>query len=218
MFLKGTPHEICLTVQTGVLMETDPISPVSLDLLPQPCDISAAVQQALKLDSDSSFEREMQSGVQSDLPGQNQSQPADESEAEKEAIDMPPEEELEELLPDLATGDILEESCNWENVTLPEMDTEFWNGDNSTNMADLEKFCKYIDGEEEEEEMVTTSSKRVTKEKAPKSKCVRQLMMPPSKSTLQSRYLTWHMELANAGLWRKFSSIGTEMVITKNGR
>ena len=147
---------------------------------------------------------------------QNQCQPSDGDEAEKEAIGMPPEEELEELLPDLVTGDILEESCNWENVTLPEMDTEFWNGDNSTNMADLEKFCKYIDGEEEEE-VVPSTNKRVTKGKAPKSKCVRQLLMPPSKSA-QSKYLTWHLELANASLWRKFHSIGTEMVITKNGR
>ena len=90
----------------------------------------------------------------------------------------------------------------WNNVTLPDLDVE---AENAANMEELEQFVKYIDGEDE-------NSEKDKSQQSQKPQCARKLPTPtPS-------FLTCKMELVNSELWKCFSSVGTEMVITKSGR
>lgn len=165
---------------------TSPVSPVSLNQLPRPYDISAAVQQALSLKhTDTSNFKDFQG-----KPGED---------FEPQECDCLDEEEIEQLLPEL---DMLENV--WSDVTLPDLDKGA-SADNSANMEELERFCKYIDGDEDEMPEVI---KQETKPRTPARSCV-----PRKVSTTN-----YTVSLENAELWQQFSQIGTEMVITKNGR
>lgn len=174
---------------------SDPVSPISLNQLPQPYDISAAVQQALSLNSPSDV---------------GMCQPTMErSLIEDNDIYIPPltdqsscnpiENEIEDLLPDLVSEDLLDDV--WNNVTLPDIDIDM-EGENAANMEELEQFVRYIDGEDESNE----------KEQSRKLRCTRKHLMP------SPHYLTWKMQLQNLELWKGFFAIGNEMIITKNGR
>lgn len=178
---------------------SNPVSPVSLNQLPRPYDISAAVQQALSLNC-----VEQPAVYSSSILGHSRMKTfTDVRGEEKGNWNCLDEEDIEELLPEL---DLLEDV--WSNVTLPaEMEKS---SDNSANMEELERFCKYIDGDEDEtsydtdhevkQEQIVHSSR--------KPKCVRKI-------TAMSRY---NVMLENTELWEQFALIGTEMVITKNGR
>ena len=80
------------------------------------------------------------------------------------------------------------------NVILPDLDVEEENG---ANMEKFEQFVKYIDGEDEQSQ---------------EPQCARKLLLPTP------RYLTCKVKLLNSELWKCFSSVGTEMIITKSGR
>lgn len=163
---------------------TSPVSPISLNQLPRPYDISAAVQQALNLNhADSCSFNELPSRSSEDF------------EQDCECLD---EEDIEQLLPEL---DMLAEDV-WSDVTLPDVDKETAE-DNSANMEELERFCKYIDGDEEEAPEVKQENRKT----------------PPSRSCVPRGGMTnSSVALESAELWQQFSLIGTEMVITKNGR
>jgi hypothetical protein len=165
-----------------------PASPVSLNQLPRPYDISAAVQQALSLNS------------AANLSGSKQTEDCTEITIEESTECNLDEEEIEELLPEL---DLLEDV--WNNVALPEIDK---GSDNSANMEELERFCKYIGGDEEE------THDEIKQEHGG----LRDTRKPCSRSRKVPVQLRHNVILENAELWEQFALNGTEMVITKNGR
>ena len=189
------------------MANTSPVSPVQL---PRPYDISAAVQQALSLNvagrplHGDPAELEEPPGRSLDCSFQGDS------------LD---EEEIEELLPELG---MLGEDV-WTDVALPDVDTKgSITPDNSANMEELERFCKYIDGDEDgPQDLVKIKREKSNSTNPPivTNKCLgrapRKTPGPPSSSPSSSNY---SVTLENAGLWQQFSQIGTEMVITKNGR
>ncbi len=185
-------------------MSSSPISPVNL---PQPYDISAAVHQALKLDVPP---REIIVHINT---GQDQ-----------QVHDSISPDDIDELIPNVIdTSDFIDDV--WDNVTLPEeiADTDAWGENNSANMDELERFCRYIDGdttEEESEDSYSCSSHKLRK--VDKRKRFSLSMMTESShhdaagGVAALQYL--QVELSNSELWEEFNMIGTEMVITKNGR
>lgn len=195
------------------MANTSPVSPVEL---PRPYDISAAVQQALSLNV---------SGRQLQGDPELQESPGRSLDCSFHRGDSLDDEEIEELLPEL--GMLGEEV--WTDVALPDVDTKgSITPDNSANMEELERFCKYIDGDDEG----TQDLVKIKREKsnppmssagaAATGKChSRAPRKPPSlsaSSSSSSNSNNYSVTLENAGLWQQFSQIGTEMVITKNGR
>ena len=178
---------------------TDPVSPISLNQLPQPYDISAAVQQALSLNSPSDVGMCRPTMERSLIEDNDIYIPA----LTDQSSCNPLEKEIEDLLPDLVSEDLLDDV--WNNVTLPDIDIDM-EGENAANMQELEQFVKYIDGEDE-------SNEKEESQKSRKLRCTR------SKHLMSSpQYLTWKMKLQNLDLWKSFFAIGNEMIITKNGR
>ena len=177
-----------------------PVSPVSLNQLPQPYDISAAVQQALRLNSVEAAAYASNSRIKSCTQ-------ISEDQSNWHCLDN---EDIEELLPQL---DLLEDV--WSNVTLPDIEKD---SDNSANMEELERFCKYIDGEERQEETsLHVNEAEMKNEEVVNSghTCKKGARKMASTCTCMSRY---SVLLENSDLWEQFAKNGTEMVITKNGR
>ena len=69
-----------------------------------------------------------------------------------------------------------------------EMEVEAWSSDTKSRGGDM--FCRYLDNESS----------------------------PESSPEKYSPLTGWRVRLENDQLWKQFDSIGTEMVITKNGR
>ena len=197
-----------------------PDSPESLHELPLPYDISEAVAQALRIKSSSSCDESSFRPAMTTRPTKRTtSEPKGrEGDAGHKNISTT-EEAYEELIPELGAGNLLDEV--FDNLSLPDMDTDAWSERMDSNREELERFCKYIGGEDEE--YTVTPSKRRSREKRKaedkraKPDCERQLQIALPPSAVPS-YAPPVVELVNAHLWREFSSIGTEMVITKNGR
>ena len=175
---------------------TSPVSPISLNQLPQPYDISVAVQEALRLNSPSNVETCHPSMEISLIEDSDMYEAVLTDQTSCDSL----EEEIEGLLPDIISEDLLDDV--WNNVTLPDLDIE---GENAANMEELEQFVKYIDGEDESNEKNKTQQNQ-------KPQYARKHFMPtPSNPTCK-------VELVNSDIWQRFSFVGTEMVITKNGR
>ena len=207
-------------------------SPASLNELPLPYDISVAVQQALSLNASPEGAAAQGTACSAKRPVKN-------SGAERESkvrADKKPvqttEEAFDKLIPELTAKDVLEDV--FDSLSIPAMDTDAWAAENEeqgSNMEDLERFCRYIDGDEETESDRSGQTSPVLEKYRPKTvpclgspvkpvrssapRCVRQIAMPPAPV---ANYTPWTMELVNKDLWHQFSGIGTEMVITKNGR
>ena len=175
---------------------TGSVSPISLNQLPKPYDISVAVQQAFKLNSPSDVET-CRPAMEISLIEDNDIYRG--ILTYRSSCDSL-EKEIEGLLPDIISEDLLDDM--WNNVTLPDLDVE---GENAANMEELEQFVKYIDGEDESNEKNKTQQSQ-------KPQYARRLLTPTPSS------LTYKVELVNSEIWQRFSSVGTEMVITKNGR
>lgn len=207
-------------------------SPASLNELPLPYDISAAVQEALCLNAspeaagvhdlaDSAKCSVKYSGIERE----------NRVRADKKPVQTT-EEAFDKLIPELTAKDVLEDV--FDSLSIPPMDTDAWAAENEeqgSNMEDLERFCRYIDGDEEAESDRSGQTSPVLDKYRPKTvpclgspvkpvrssatRCVRQIAMPPAPV---ANYTPWSLELANKELWHQFNGIGTEMVITKNGR
>ena len=170
---------------------SSPISPVSL---PQPYDISAAVHKALKLDL--AHVNTCQNNVQEAS-----------TQKQEDISSLEPAADIDELIPNLIGSEFLDEAV-WDNVTLPEdMETDAWGENTSANMEELERFCRYIDGDTETEEDTDEYNSPVKKRQRSGNKSMHQGSLEYAQ-----------VELVNSDLWTEFSQIGTEMVITKNGR
>ena len=177
---------------------SSPISPVNL---PLPYDISAAVHQALKLD------------LAPEIPK------IDAQTVEQEPLEMHDSlssGDIEELMPNVIdSSDFIDEV--WDHVTLPDDTEGAWGENTSANIDELERFCRYIDGDndtEEDFENSYSSPEKRNKDRSSKFPCGVVANHGASGSALQ--YL--QVELVNSELWEEFNQIGTEMVITKNGR
>ena len=201
-----------------------PNSPESLHELPLPYDISVAVAQALRIKSSSSCDESsnFRPAIGTCPTKRTTSETKEREDDAGHKNISTTEEAYEELIPELGTGNLLDEV--FDNLSLPDMDTDAWSERMDTNREELERFCKYIGGEDEEYTVTPSKGRSREKRKAEgkravqsKPDCVQQLQiaLPPS---AVSSYAPPVVELVNAHLWREFSSIGTEMVITKNGR
>lgn len=198
-------------------MSSSPISPVNL---PQPYDISAAVHQALKLEVPQDDHRTPDTSInltKHSSTGQ-----------ELEIYDSVSSGDVDELLPNVMdSSDFIDDV--WDNVTLPEeiVDTDAWGENTSANIDELERFCRYIDGDNEMDEDFEDSFS------SPEKKDRNKLNISNnggagigsgssashnghSKGSRSLQYI--QTELVNSELWEEFNKIGTEMVITKNGR
>lgn len=188
------------------MANTSPVSPVEL---PRPYDISAAVQQALSLNVAGGRSLHSDHAELEEQPRRSL-----ECSFQGDSLD---EEEIEELLPELG---MLGEDV-WTDVALPDVDTKgSITPDNSANMEELERFCKYIDGDEEEPQDLVKIKREKSNSNPPiaTNKCIaRAPRMTPAQSSSPGSS-NYSVTLENAGLWQQFSQIGTEMVITKNGR
>ena len=176
---------------------SSPISPVNL---PQPYDITAAIHQAMKFE----LPREI---PHLSTTGQDQ-----------EIHDSISPGDTDELMPNVIdTCDFIDEAV-WNDVTLPEeiAETDAWGENTSANIYELERFCRYIDGdtetEEESEDSYGSPHKRL------KTDCKRKFNIMAESHGASSTLQYLQVELANSELWEEFNQIGTEMVITKNGR
>ena len=197
---------------------SNPESPESLHELPQPYDISEAVAQALRIKSSSSACDESSYRPARRPTKRTTSEIKEREDDVHKNVSQTTEEAYEDLIPELGADSLLDEV--FDNLPLPDMDTDAWSERIDSNREELERFCKFIGGEDEE--YTLTSSKTRSRQKRAvrspaKPDCARQLQiaLPP---TAVSSYAHPVVELVNAQLWREFSSIGTEMVITKNGR
>lgn len=209
-FKSPTPKYIslgCKLIAMAYPMSSSPISPVNL---PKPYDISAAVHQALKLEIPASPTAD---DVPNHIEHNNTSHDQD-----IDIHDSTSSGDVDELLPNVMDGsDYIDDV--WDNVTLPEeiVDTDAWGENTSANIDELERFCRYIDGENEMDEDFEDSFN--SPEKKDRSKINISSSSGRGSSSHASRSLQYvQTELVNSELWEEFNKIGTEMVITKNGR
>lgn len=185
-----------------------PASPESLHELPQPYDISAAVAQALRINSSSSCEISSFRPARTPRTTKRTTSEANERQhALHKAISQTTEEAYDELIPELGAENLLDEV--FDKLSLPDMDTDAWSEGMDSNREELERFCKYIDGEEIGDRLGPASAT------SGMTICTRRTQ---SQARAVTSYAPPVVELVNAHLWREFTSIGTEMVITKNGR
>lgn len=199
---------------------SNPNSPESLQELPLPYDISAAVAQALRINSASSFD-----GAAPFYPcaSGTREYPVKRSTTNHGAtIDVPykmvsqtTEEAYEELIPELGPENFLDEV--FDNLSLPDMDTDAWSEGVDTNREELERFCKFIGGDEHEDRVSSSLSLLQSPRSKPRTSAGRRTLSQPI-HTVPTSYAPPVVDLVNARLWREFNMIGTEMVITKNGR
>ena len=183
---------------------SSPISPVNL---PKPYDISAAVHQALKLD------------LNTPPPTVHAVEPTNlVPKKEADVYECVSTGDIEELIPNVIdNSDFIDDV--WDTVTLPEeiVDTDAWGTENtSANMDELERFCRYIDGDTETEEELENSFN--TPEKKRRDSRSKHSTGMPAAAVGGSALQYLQVELVNSELWEEFNHIGTEMVITKNGR
>ena len=160
-------------------------------VLPRPYDISAVVRQALKLNSSSEGDDV--------CPAAYTYCPTKSFDDEEIKRSFSPTDDINLLIP--ITEDLFED-----------MDTGAWTDNNTDNMQELDRFYRYIDEEDivhEKEKINSTTSRN-------KSSCHQQILMQPSSQLATDEYI--QVELVDVELWRQFSEIGTEMVITKSGR
>ena len=91
------------------------------------------------------------------------------------------------------------------------MDTGAWTDNNTANMQELYRYIDEDDIVHEKEKMNSTCTTSRNK-----SSCHQQILMQPSSQLATEEYI--QVELVDVELWRQFSEIGTEMVVTKSGR
>ena len=193
---------------------SNPNSPESLLELPLPYDISVAVAQALRINSESSND-----GAATFYPSMSGQRDFAAKRPANGAIDVPykvisqsTEEAYEELIPELGPENLLDEV--FDNLSLPDMDPDAWSDGLDTNREELERFCKYIGGDENEDRASLLPSPKIRPRSAARGRSQAQHMH----AVAASSYAPPVVDLVNARLWLEFNMIGTEMVITKNGR
>ena len=199
--------------------------------LPKPYDISSAVSRALRIDSSNRTEvtwpaSEWPSNSMTRIDGTDASKRLDPRSMLFSSTYC--EDYLEDIQLDM-------EVEVWSEAGASEGDIL----DSEKNIHQLEKFCKFIDssGEEDLEYLpdgychdqrpysfsefsITPRSRQPPRKK--RRRTVGYDSSPdasPEKPQAQSEMkYDWNVRLANGDLWKQFDSIGTEMVITKNGR
>ena len=193
---------------------SNPDSPESLLELPLPYDISVAVAQALRINSVSSTD-----GAATFYPCMNGPRDFAVKRPANGAVDVPykvtsqsTEEAYEELIPDLGPENLLDEV--FDNLSLPDMDPDAWSEGIDTNREELERFCKYIGGDDEDRGSMLPNSKSRSRSAAR----IRSQAQHMHTVAAAPSYAPPVVDLVNARLWQEFNHIGTEMVITKNGR
>ena len=197
----------------------------SLHELPLPYDISSAVSRALRLDSIG--------GPELPVPGSqrplNSMAGRDVWSTSKAVNPRPSAYYTYNSLEDYALEDIQFE-MNIRQTT--EVDVGTLESQNS--IEQLEEFCNYIDNEEDlhipdppdfdslgrngcRQYHSVSESKRSKQPPSKKRRKTVDIECPSGPDVAIKRY-NWKISLANSDLWKKFDEIGTEMVITKNGR
>ena len=215
-------------------MDTMSISPVdSLGELPQPFDISSAVFRALRLSSSGGTEVESHRPASERLKSLTATDGGERSKAPTPGVSSVPNTFDDSVL---------------EDIHLAEMEIEAWAEMRSEDLLDteieqLDDFCRYIDNDSDEELDSKTENgdkptcaershsysdyprKRTRQPPAKKRRCTYYEGSSPDVSPVKyapepllQQDCPWRVRLQNSVLWRQFDRIGTEMVITKNGR
>ena len=166
----------------------------SLRALPQPYDISTAVSRTLRLSSSST------AGTNRDVARPGRRGPAYRVTA--------PDGGSATKGPGLysaADSRTYSFETYFEDVQL-EMEVEGWSSDGRSGGATephLDQFCRYLQSGDHDSSPESSPAKYSPGVYRP---------------SLQQHQPGWTVRLENDRLWKQFDSIGTEMVITKNGR
>ena len=214
-------------------------SPESLKELPRPCDISTAVSVALRINDvedadalarDSAIHQKSRTSGGPMCFSTKNVHPvlADLSSTGIRAQQISSAEAV-------AVGDVQFEMQldSWSDSTVGVDSEDFL--ESPSNIEELDKLCKYIDGDSDEEppeilddqssHFETEASQQFRNGNARNSQVAR--YWSPDRSPLKEFHSPlrmdnhkrpWRVELMNSQIWRQFDSVGTEMVITKNGR
>ena len=206
----------------------------SLGDLPQPFDISNAVFRALRLSSSGGTEVESHRPVSERLKSLTATDGGERLKAPTTDVSSVSNTFCESVLEDLGEMEIEA----WAEMRSEDLlDTE---------IEQLDDFCRYIDNDSDEELDSKTDNgdedfkppcaershsysdyprKRTRQPPAKKRRCTYYEGSSPDVSPVKyapepllQKDCPWRVRLQNSALWRQFDRIGTEMVITKNGR
>ena len=208
----------------------------SLGDLPQPFDISNAVFRALRLSSSGGTEVESHRPVSERLKSLTATDGGERLKAPNPDVSSVSNTFCESVLEDIHLGEMEIEA--WAEMRSEDLlDTE---------IEQLDDFCRYIDNDSDEELDSKTDDgdedfkppcaershsysdyprKRTRQPPAKKRRCTYYEGSSPDISPVKyapepllQKDCPWRVRLQNSALWRQFDRIGTEMVITKNGR